>query len=64
MSKYYSEAAKKATYKYIKNFDRIEIKLPKGSREKIREHAEKHGESVTTFISRAITEAMDRDCSS
>lgn len=61
MSKYYSEAAKKATYKYIKNFDRIEIKLPKGSREKLREHAESRGESVTAFVARAITEAMERD---
>lgn len=57
----YTESQKQATYKYVKNFDRIEIKLPKGSREKIREHAAERGESVNTFISRAITEAMEND---
>lgn len=61
MSGNYSEAQKKATYKYIKNFDRIEIKLPKGSREKLREHAESRGESVTAFIARAISDALTRD---
>lgn len=61
VSGYYSEAQKKATYKYIKNFDRIEIKLPKGTRDKIRAHAESRGESVTAFVARAISEAMARD---
>lgn len=41
--------------------DRIEIKLPKGSRERIKAHAEKMGESVTGFISRAINETMEND---
>ena len=57
----YTESQKQATYKYVKNFDRIEIKLPKGSREKIREHAAELGESVNTFVSRAIAEAMEND---
>ena len=61
MSGFYSEAQKKATYKYLKSFDRIEIKLPKGSREKLHAHAEKTGESVTAFIARAVNETMQRD---
>lgn len=51
MAEKYTEAQKKATYKYMQSQDRIEIKLPKGSRERIKNHAEKTGESVTGFIS-------------
>lgn len=57
----YTEAQKRAAYKYAKQLDRIEIKLPKGSKEKIRSHAERRNESVTAFVARAITEAMERD---
>lgn len=57
----YTESQKQATYKYVKNFDRIEIRLPKGTRDKIRAHAESRGESVTAFVTRAISEAMARD---
>ena len=61
MAEKYTEAQKKATYKYVQSQDRIEIKLPKGSRERIKNHAEKMGESVTGFISRAINETIEND---
>lgn len=57
----YTESQKNATYKYLQGLDRIEVKLPKGSRERIKAHAEKMGESVTGFISRAINETMEND---
>ena len=61
MAEKYTEAQKKATYKYMQSQDRIEIKLPKGSKEKIKTHADQMGESVTGFISRAINETIAND---
>lgn len=45
-----------------KNYDRINLTVPKGEKDKIKAHAEKHdGGSVNGFIQRAIAEAMARD---
>jgi len=42
-------------------YDRIEITVPKGKKDKIKAHAESEGESVNGFINRAIDEKMKRD---
>lgn len=48
--------------KYIaKAYDRINLTVPKGQKEKIKAHADMGGESVNGFIQRAIREAMERD---
>lgn len=52
--------------KYNNNFikdtyDRINLTVPKGEKEKIRLHAEARGEKVNAFIQRAIKETMERD---
>lgn len=44
-----------------KNYDRISLVVPKGQKDLLKAHAEKHGESVNGFIQRAISEAMERD---
>lgn len=44
-----------------KTYDRINLTVPKGSREAIRSHAEKQGESVNGFINRAIMEVQEMD---
>lgn len=45
-----------------KAYDRINLTVPKGEKEIIKAHAEKHdGGSVNAFIQRAIREAMERD---
>ena len=45
-----------------KTYDRINLTVPKGEKEKIKAHAEKHdGGSVNAFIQRAIAETMKRD---
>ena len=44
-----------------KAYDRINLIVPKGNKEKIRAHAESRGESVNGFIARAITETIERD---
>lgn len=57
-----SKAQKRATQKYIKNnYDRLELRIPKGERESIKQHAEKMGESLNQFLIRAVQETMRRD---
>lgn len=42
-------------------YDRINLTVDKGEKERIAAHAEKRGESVNGFINRAIREAIQRD---
>lgn len=42
-------------------YDRINLTVPKGTKEAIRSHAEKQGESVNSFIKRAIMEVTEMD---
>ena len=58
----YSQAKKTANKNWdSKNLDRISIALPKGSKNALKAHAEKHGESVNAFIKRAIEEVTEMD---
>lgn len=58
-----SKAQQKAVHKYVKNnYDRVELTVkPKGKKAEIKAHAEKQGESLNSFINRAIDETMKRD---
>lgn len=57
-----SKAQQKATAEYVRqNYDRIEVKVPKGDKEVLQAHAQAQGESLNKFINRAITEQMVRD---
>lgn len=57
-----SKAQQKAVHKYVKaNYDRLELTVPQGRKDIIKAHALTMGESVNSFINRAITEAMERD---
>lgn len=42
-------------------YDRINLAVPKGEKDKIKSHAESRSESVNGFIKRAIDETMERD---
>lgn len=56
-----SKAQQRATAKYnAANYDRIEIKVPKGDKEKITIAAAAAGKSVNGFINEAITEKMEK----
>ena len=58
----YTAARKEGNRKWdAQNLDRISIALPKGSKDKIKAHAEKRGESINGFVGRAINETMQRD---
>ena len=60
MTKLY-EQHKAANNRYLAKLDDIRFRVPKGEREKIREHAAQRGESVNAFIYRAVQETMRRD---
>nr|DAU67237.1 MAG TPA: Alginate and motility regulator [Bacteriophage sp.] len=61
-----SKAQQKAVTKYMKeNYDEVKVRMPKGQKEVVKAHADKHdGGSVNAFINRAITNQMERDNSS
>lgn len=42
-------------------YDRINLTVPKGKRQEIREYAEKRGESVNGYINRLIEEDMRKN---
>jgi len=57
-----SDAVKRATKKYDQEkIDRIALRVPKGKKEIIQAHASSRGESINTFLNRAINETMERD---
>ena len=48
--------------KYNKeHYDRLEMKVPKGKKEKIVAYAKKHDGSLNKFLNRLVDEAMDKD---
>lgn len=57
------KASTKAQNKYIlKAYDRINLTVPKGDKDKIKAHAQDYdGGSVNAFINRAIAEQIKRD---
>ncbi len=62
MPQKYTDARKNGNKKWdANNLDRISIAMKKGKKEDIKNHAEQNGESVNSFINRAITETMERD---
>ena len=56
-----TEAQKKATKKYHDSLDEVKIRVPKGDKQRIVDHATSQDESMTVFIRRAIAETMERD---
>lgn len=57
-----TKAQQKAVHKYVKtNYDRMELTVPKGKKQEIKDFAAAHGETVNGFINRLIEEAMERE---
>ena len=57
----YNEIGKTATNKYRAKFDMIQIRVAQGERDKIFQHAKDQGESMNSFINRAIKETIEND---
>ena len=45
----------------VKAYDRISLTVPKGEKEIFDAYAQKHNESLNSFIRRAVREAMQRE---
>lgn len=57
-----SKSQQKAVHKYVKNnYDRIEVTVKKGEKDRLKAHAEQRGETLNGFINRAIEETVHRD---
>ncbi len=56
-----SKAQLESNKRYSSKFDDVRLRVPKGYRETIREHADKQSESVNGFIMRAIKETIEHD---
>ena len=57
-----TDARRKASAKYLKeSVEDIRIRVPKGQKSIIKNHAEKQGESMNQFVIRSITETIERD---
>lgn len=57
----YNETSKAATNKYRAKFSMLQIRVQQEERDRIAEHAAGRGESMTSFIRRAVRETMERD---
>lgn len=57
-----TDARRKASAKYLKeSVEDIRIRVPKGNKAKVQEHASTMGESMNSFVVRAIDETIERD---
>lgn len=56
------KASTKAQNKYIaKAYDRVNLTMPKGKKEKVQACADNQGMSVNAYINAAIDEKMERE---
>lgn len=54
-----TEAQKRAVAKYnAANYDRIEVKVPKGRKQAVEAHARERGESVNGLVNRLVRAEM------
>ena len=57
-----SKANQRAVHKYVKaNYDRLDLTVPKGKKDLIKDCAAAVGESVNAYINRAIDERIERE---
>ncbi len=57
----YGEVGRRATNKYRSKYSMLQIRVEPEEKEMIAQHAEKCGESINKFITRAIKETIKRD---
>ena len=57
-----TDAQRRARDKWLaEKVETINLRVPKGSKEIIKAHAEKHRESTNAFVYRTVMEAIERD---
>ena len=55
------EYQKKALKKYLKKFYEFKVRIPIEEKDKLLKHTAKTGESLSSFVKRAIKETMKND---
>ena len=56
-----TDAQKRAQKKYMEKLARVEITMTPEKRQRLQDHAAATGESVNTFVNRAIEAQIERD---
>lgn len=56
-----TDAQKKAQKTYMARFSRVEIRMLPEKQKRVQDHAESRGESISSFINRAVDEQIERD---
>lgn len=57
-----TDAQRRARDKWLsEKVETINLRVPKGTKEIYKAHAENHGESLNAFLQRAAAEAIERD---
>lgn len=57
-----TKAQQRAVNKYMKeNYDRVNLTLPKGQKERLKARAGAQGQSVNGYILEAVNEKMERE---
>lgn len=56
-----TKAQLRASKKYHEKLENIQLRVPKGEKGNIAEHAKARGESTNAFIYRAVKETIARD---
>ena len=57
-----TDAQRRARDKWLsEKVETMNLRVPNGSKEIIKSHAEKHGESTNAFVYRTVMEAIQRD---
>ena len=56
-----TEAQKRAQKKYMEKTSRVGITMEPEKKKRLQDHADKRGESVNSFVNRAIDETIERD---
>lgn len=56
-----SKEQQEAQRKYMSKMARIGLTMTPEKKQRIQDHADRHGESVNAFINRAIDEAIERE---
>ena len=57
-----TKAQREATYRYErKAYDRVLVRLPKGTKDRISDAAADRGESINGYIRRVVSESLGKD---
>lgn len=57
-----TKAQREATYRYErKAYDRVLVRLPKGTKDRIADAAADRGESINGYIRRVVSESLGED---